>query len=140
MKTDLLPRYIKSYKSIREKRIMRNTEIEILMRIYRNKHYYNRVASSRMAITHPYLSYAIDSLVRRGYLEGNKKDGYKLTLRGEQAVIDYFKLRKEEISITTISRIIDNHETKIRDEISKLNALGSKCNEELDDISNLKSN
>ena len=60
------------------------SEMVILMDIARNKDSSKQVMNRPMDIINEYICYLCDSLVRRGYIKGNRAKGYRLTSMGRE--------------------------------------------------------
>ena len=60
------------------------TEMEILLDITKNKDSGKQLMSRPMDVVSEYICYLCDSLVRRGYIKGNKTKGYRLTSMGRE--------------------------------------------------------
>ena len=58
---------------------MIKSEIDILMKISKNKYLFSQQMNSRVATGNQYLACSIDSLLKRGYLRGGRERGYQLT-------------------------------------------------------------
>ena len=58
------------------------SEMVILMDIAKNKDSRKQLVNRPMDIINEYISYLCDSLVRRGYIKGNRTKGYRLTSMG----------------------------------------------------------
>ncbi|MFC1915712.1 hypothetical protein ACFLW4_03355 [Chloroflexota bacterium] len=94
------------------------SEMVILMAIAVGRESGKTLVTRPMDVTGEYIGYLYDSLVRRDYLKGNNVKGYKLTLKGREALADF--LRKNE--------------TKVRDTIKRLRQLGIECSQEMDKL------
>ena len=62
------------------------SETVILTDIARNKDSGKQLVNRPMDIISEYISYLCDSLVRRGYIKGNRTKGYQLTSMGRGAL------------------------------------------------------
>ena len=63
-------------------------EVVILMALVISKDT-GKTLTHRMDITGEYIGYLYDSLVRRGYLRGNRSIGYQLTLMGRGTLVKF---------------------------------------------------
>jgi len=79
---------------IKGRYIMEKNEIDILMKIAKNKYSFRQLMSSRVAIDHPYIGCLIDSLLKRGYLKGSRAEGYQLTSKSNRAVKEHLKVNE----------------------------------------------
>ena len=62
------------------------SETVILMDIARNKDSGNQLINRPMDVINEYIRYLCDSLVRRGYIKGNRTKGYELTSMGRKSL------------------------------------------------------
>jgi len=60
------------------------SEMVILMDIAKNKESGKQLVNRPMDIINEYIGYLCDSLVRRGYIKGNRTKGYQLTSMGRE--------------------------------------------------------
>jgi len=74
----------------REKRMF-PSETAILMDIARNKDSGKQLANQAMDIVSEYIGYLCDSLVRRGYITGNRTKGYQLTSVGRGTLLEFLR-------------------------------------------------
>ena len=58
------------------------SEMVILLDIARNKDSGKQLVNRPMDVINVYICYLCDSLVRRGYIKGNRTKGYELTSMG----------------------------------------------------------
>ena len=94
------------------------SEMVILMAIVVTRDSSKTLLSRPMDVTGEYIGYLYDSLVRRGYLEGNGSGGYQLTLKGRETLVEF--LRQNKI--------------KINDTIKTLQQLGIEKSQEIDKL------
>ena len=62
------------------------SETVILMDIARNKDSGKQLVNRPMDVVNEYICYLCDSLVRRGYIKGNRTKGYQLTPMGRRII------------------------------------------------------
>jgi len=86
------------------------SETAILMDIARNKDSGKQLANRAMDVVSEYIGYLCDSLVRRGYITGNRTKGYQLTSMGRGTLLEFFK----------------ENEGRVKDMISRPRQLGSE--------------
>ena len=65
-----------------------------------------------------YISSLYDSLVRRGHIKGSRTSGYRLTLKGMEALFEF---------------LLEN-ETRVKDTVGMLQRLGIKSGREIDEL------
>ena len=65
-----------------------------------------------------YISSLYDSLARRGHIKGSRTSGYRLTLKGMEALFEF---------------LLEN-ETRVKDTIIMLQRLGIKSGREIDEL------
>ena len=94
------------------------SETAILMDIARNKDSGKQLANRAMDVVSEYIGYLCDSLVRRGYITGNRTKGYQLTSMGRGTLLEFFK----------------ENEGRVKDMISRPRQLGSEYGQELDEL------
>ena len=61
-------------------------EMVILLDIAKNKESGKQLVNRPMDVISAYIGYLCDSLVRRGYIKGNRTKGYQLTSMGRGAL------------------------------------------------------
>ena len=94
------------------------SETAILMDIARNKDSGKQLANRAMDVVSEYIGYLCGSLVRRGYITGNRTKGYQLTSMGRGTLLEFFK----------------ENEGRVKDMISRPRQLGSEYGQELDKL------
>ena len=83
-------------------------EMVILMAIAATGNSGKKFLTRPMDITGEYIGYLYDSLVRRGYLQGNRARGYQLTPSGRE----------------TLSGFLQANKTRVKDTLNTLQLLG----------------
>ena len=91
------------------------SEMVILMAIAANKDAGKNLLMRPTDVIGEYIGYLYDSLVRRGYLKGNRSRGYQLTPIGREALLEF--LRKNE--------------NRAKDTIKRLQQLGIEHGQEM---------
>ena len=76
------------------------SETAILMDIARNKDSGKQLANRAMDVVSEYIGYLCDSLVRRGYMMGNRIKGYQLTPMGRGTLLEFFKENEGRVNVT----------------------------------------
>lgn len=79
------------------------SEIEILMNIARNKDSARQLVNQPKDVISEYIGYFCDYLAMRGYINGYRGKGYKLTEMGKRALIDALKERTTRAKDTIIA-------------------------------------
>ena len=90
------------------------SEMVILMAIAVNKDTGKKLLARPMDVTSEYIGYLYDSLVKRGYLKGNRAKGYQLTMTGREALVEF----------------LHKNETRVKDTRKRLQQLGIEINKE----------
>ena len=80
-------------------------EMVILMAIEVAGDSVKRLLNRPMDVSGQYINYLYESLVRRGYLKGNKYRGYELTTIGRQALTEF--LRRNESRVQDLVRTLE---------------------------------
>jgi len=93
-------------------------EMEILLDIAQNKDSRKQLVNRPMDIINEYISYSCDSLVRRGYIKGNRTKGYSLTPIGRGTLLEFER----------------EHEARVKDTIRKLNQVRVKYSQEMNKL------
>ena len=75
-------------------------EMVILMAIAVTRDSGKTLLGRPMDITGEYVGYLYDSLVKRGYLEGNNSRGYQLSPKGKDALVQFLRQNKIRINDT----------------------------------------
>jgi len=119
---------------------MIKNEIDILMKIAKNKYFFRQLMSSRVAIGHQYLACLIDSLLKRGYLKGSRKDGYQITPKSNRAIKEHLKVNEGNSNNMVFSNLRRNHKSRVNKAIQRIDALGAMCDSKLENIQNYKLN
>ena len=70
------------------------SEMVILMAIAVTGDSGKKILARPMDVTGEYVGYLYDSLVKRGYLNGNKSRGYVLTLMGRETLFEFMRDNK----------------------------------------------
>ena len=83
------------------------SEMVILMAIAVAGDSGKKLSTRPMDVTGEYVGYLYDSLVKRGYLKGNKSRGYQLTSMGRGALLEFLRKNKTraEDTIKTLQRL-----------------------------------
>lgn len=92
------------------------SEIIILLAIAVARGSGKKLLTRPMDVTGEYIGYFYDSLVRRGYLQGNSSRGYRLTPKGREAILEF----------------LQENETRINDTIKMLQQLGIESRQKMD--------
>jgi len=71
-----------------------------------------------MDVTGQYIGYLYDSLVKRGYLEGNSSRGYQLTSKGKDALFEF----------------VHKNKTKVKGTMKTLKQLGIGISQEMEEL------
>jgi len=90
----------------------------ILMAIAANKDAGKKLVNRPMDVTGEYIGYLYDSLVKRGYLKGNRLRGYQLTSTGMEMLLEF----------------LHKNQTRAEYTIRKLQQLGIKDIQNLDKL------
>ena len=75
-------------------------ELVILMAIAVTRDSGKTLLGRPMDITGEYVGYLYNSLVKRGYLEGNNSRGYQLSPKGKDALVQFLRQNKIRINDT----------------------------------------
>ncbi len=94
------------------------SEMVILMAIAQTRDCGKGLLARPMDITGEYIAYLCNSLVRRGYIEGNHSRGFHLTAKGKQALAEFVRYNG----------------SKVRDAIKTLQQLGIAVSHEIDKL------
>ena len=105
---------------------MKKNEIDILVKIAKNKHALRKLLSSRVAMYHPYLDCLIDSLLKRGYLKGNREEGYQLTLKSNRAIKEHLKVNRGHSNNIDFYNLRRSRKATAKRAIQRIDALGAK--------------
>ena len=76
------------------------SEMVILMAIAATGDSGKKFLTRPMDITGEYVGYLYNSLVRRGYLQGNMSKGYQLTPSGRETLSDFLQANKPRVKDT----------------------------------------
>ena len=90
----------------------------ILMAIAWTRDFGKELRTRPMDVTGQYISSLYDSLVRRGYIRGNKLKGYKLTSEGREALFEFLHRNKNRVKDTV--RTLQKLGIEIGQEINKI--------------------
>jgi len=90
------------------------SEMVILMAIAATGDSGKKFLTRPMDITGEYVGYLYTSLVRRGYLQGNRARGYKLTPSGRE----------------TLSGFLQANKTRVKDTLNTLQLLGIEISQD----------
>jgi len=91
-------------------------EMIILMAIAVTQDSGKKLLTRPMDVTSEYIGYLYDSLVRRGYLKGNRSRGYHLSLKGRKSLFEF----------------LHENKTRIKDILKTLQQLGVDIGQEKD--------
>jgi hypothetical protein len=91
------------------------SEMEILLAIALNKGASKKLLNSSRDVISEYF---FNSLVRRGYIKGNRVMGYKLTTMGK----------------TTLIKLLHEKESRAKTAIKQLKQLGIECTNKIDEL------
>ena len=94
------------------------SEMEIMLAIALNKNIAKKLVDGSMDVISEYFGYLFNSMVKRGYIKGNRAKGYQLTLRGKTTLVKY--LRKNE--------------TRDKAAIEQLKQLSIECSNKMDKL------
>lgn len=91
------------------------SELVILMAIALASDSGKTLLTRPMDITGEYVSYLYNSLVSRGYIEGNSSRGYQFTSKGRETLFEFLRTNRARLgdAVKTLQqlRIEVNHET-----------------------------
>ena len=93
-------------------------EMVILMAIAITRDYGKSLLTRPMDVSGKYVDDLYDSLIKRGYLEGNGSTGYQLTQKGRDALVEF--LQKNRV--------------RLKDTIKTLQQLGIAESQEIDKL------
>jgi len=93
-------------------------EMAILMAVAVTQGSNKKLLTRPMDVTGEYIGYLCNSLVRRGYLKGNRSRGYQLTLKGRKALFEF----------------LHENKARIKDTIKTLQQLGIEISQERDEL------
>ena len=93
-------------------------EMVVLMAIEASRDFSKKLLTRPTGVTQEYIDNLYDSLVSRGYLQGNRSRGYQLTLQGREALFEF---------------LLENR-TKVKDAIKALQQLGIESSQEIDEL------
>ena len=79
------------------------SEMVILMAIAVTGDSGKKILARPMDVTGEYVGYLYDSLVKRGYLNGNKSRGYVLTSMGRETLLDFMHDNKSRAKEAVIA-------------------------------------
>jgi len=96
------------------------SEMEILLAIALNKGASKKLLNGSIDVISEYFLNLFNSLVRRGYIKGNRLRGYKLTPTGK----------------TTLIKLLQEKESRAKAAIKQLKQLGIECNNKIDELRN----
>ena len=94
------------------------SEMVILMAIAATRDAGKKLLARPMDVIGEYVGYLCDSLVRRGYLKGNRSRGYQITLKGREALIEF--LHKNRTRFGDTVKMLRQLRIEISREIDKL--------------------
>jgi predicted transcriptional regulator len=94
------------------------SEMVILMAIAGGRDISKKPLTRPMDITGEYIGYLYNSLVKRGYITGNRLRGYQLTYNGRETLFEF----------------LHENRTRAKDTIKTLRQLGIEINQEIDRI------
>jgi len=100
--------------------MMLPSEMEILLAIGLNKGASKKLLNGSIDVISEYFLNLFNSLVRRGYIKGNRLRGYKLTPTGK----------------TTLIKLLQEKESRAKAAIKQLKQLGIECNNKIDELRN----
>ena len=94
------------------------SEMVILMAIAVTGDHGKKLLTRPMDVTGEYVGYLYDSLVRRGYLKGNKSRGYVLTSMGRETLFEFLRENKNRTkeTINALQRL----SIKVGQDVNKL--------------------
>ncbi len=92
------------------------SEMVILMAISGGRSSGQKLLNRPMDVAGEYIGYLYGSLVRRGYLEGNRSRGYRLTLKGRESLLEFLRQNK----------------TRVQDTMRTLQQLGIESSQKMD--------
>ena len=94
------------------------SEMVILMAIAVTGDHGKELLNRPMDVTGEYIGYLYDSLVRRGYLKGNKSRGFALTAMGRETLFEFLRENKNRTkeTINALQRL----SIKVGQEVDKL--------------------
>jgi len=93
-------------------------EMVILMAIGVSRDSGKRLLAQPVGRERDYIGYLCDSLVKRGFLKGNKTRGYELTLMGMKTLFEF---------------LLEN-KNRARDMVKTLRRLGIECSQDVDEL------
>jgi len=96
------------------------SEMEILLAIALNKGASKKLLNSSRDVISEYFLNLFNSLVRRGYIKGNRVMGYKLTTMGKETLI----------------KLLHEKESRAKTAIKQLKQLGIECTNKIDELRN----
>ena len=94
------------------------SEMVILMAIAVAGDSGKKLLTRPMDVTGEYVGYLYASLVRRGYIKGNKSRGYQLTSMGKASLFEFLYENK----------------TRVKDTVNALQRLGIEISQEIDNL------
>jgi len=100
------------------KRSMFPSEMAILMAIAAARDTGKELLIPPIDVIREYISYLCDSLVRRGYIEGNGSKGYQFTLKGMEALFEFLRENRTRFGDTV--KMLRQLRIEISREINKL--------------------
>ena len=74
---------------------------------------FRQLMSSRVAIGHQYLACLIDSLLKRGYLNGSREDGYQITSKSNGAIKEQIKVNEGNSNNMGFFNLRRNHKSRV---------------------------
>jgi len=112
---------------------MTKDEIDILIKFANNKYAFKQLIDSRMATAYPYFGYLMDSLLKRGYLNGSRVNGYQLTAKSNRAIKEHLK-ENERNNNKVFLNLRRNHKSRVKKTIQRIDALGAMCDSKMENI------
>ena len=94
------------------------SEMVILMAIAVTGDHGKKLLTRPMDVTGEYVGYLYDSLVRRGYLKGNKSRGFTLTAMGRETLFEFLRENKNRTKETI--NALQQLSIKVGQEVDKL--------------------
>jgi len=98
--------------------MMLPSEMEIILAIALNRSVGKKLANSSMDVISEYFINVFNSLVRRGYLKGNRVKGYQLTPMGK----------------TTLIRLLQENEARTQNALRRIKILGVDYHTRMDKL------
>ena len=94
------------------------SEMIVLMAVVGTGDFSRGLLNRPMDVTGQYIGYLYDSLVKRGYLEGNNSGGYRLTSKGKE----------------TFHEFVVKNKTKVKDTMKTLKQLGIGIGQQIEEL------